>query len=36
MRRSLGSSDIVTWTDRDVVPVDSLTRVFTQKQREAV
>jgi hypothetical protein len=32
----LGGKDIVTWTDRDVVPADCLTCVFTQKQWEAL
>ena len=32
MRRSSRGKDIVTWTDRDVVPADELIRLFTQKQ----
>ena len=36
IRWSFGGKGIVTWTDRDVVPADGLTRVFTQKQWEAL
>ncbi len=32
---SLGGKDIVTWTNRDVVAANGLTRVFTQKQWKA-
>ncbi len=33
---SLGGKDIVTWTNRDVVPANGLTRVFTQNQWKAL
>ena len=36
IRRSFGGKGIVTWTDRDVLPADGLTSVFTKKQWEAL